>query len=160
MKHLKTYESLRDKMTPKVLSVEDKYAAIHFDKLYEIWDKFTPMKKVKNVYYTISHYGGLLITYCDPKTYKGNEEIGYEKDHIVKINKGWTIYTNTSGQNRDYNNEEYITNTDDFNVILKSVINDRYPNNKDIIADIKKEIKKKEDDLDFLNHIEKLRETL
>jgi len=161
MKHLKPYnESIRDKMTGKELSEEDKYAYEQFDKIKFIDDKFSSIKKINNVYYSISYLHSILITYCDPKTYKGNEEIGYQQYHIVKIKKDWTIYTNTSGTNRDYKNENYIINTDNFNTILKKVIEECHKDIGSHIDIIKEEIKEKKSILSRLKYIKNLRETL
>jgi len=161
MKHLKPYnESLRDKMTPKDLSPDDKYAHENFDKIKSISGESTQMKKINNVYYLLSHSHGFLVTYCDPKTYKGDEEIGYQQDHIVKIKKGWTLYINIHGINRNYDNKYYITNSDNLNDILKKVIERCY---SDVDALIKEKEKKKEElesDINHLKEIKKLKETL
>jgi len=161
MKNFKQYnESLTDQMTPKNLSDDDKYVYEQYDKLKIVDNKLTPLKKVNNVYYTLSHYFSLLVTYCDPKTYKGDEEIGYQQDHIVKIKKGWTLYTRINNKNRDYNNKDYIINTDNFDVIHKKIIEECHKGIESHIDDVKQEIKEKEALLNRLEDIKKLKETL
>jgi len=128
-------ESLRDKMKPKDLPDDVKDILNKFDQFYEIDDRFTNLSMKNNIYNSINFYF--------------NIEIEYSAD-----NNKWIIFKSYKGT--VYNDiDEIALETDDFNLVLKYVVNKCFYNSIDsYINDTKEEIKDKET---YLNKLEKFK---
>lgn len=154
-------ETLRDKMTPKIFSKEDKEIIDKFEELGKIVVDFTDVKKMGDFYYSHLPKHGITITYIHPNYHETDMKLG---DWVTY--KNWTIYTNTQLSNNDTRMEDII-NTDDFDVIIKSLIDIIYKDSSfnEYIIKVKNEISKTQQEMKnktswYTNRVHELEEEI
>jgi hypothetical protein len=144
-------------MKGKDLSENEKNIYDHFEELKRVDGFFTPLQKMGNFYYSHQYRKSISVTYVDPKDHKEGMEINGNK-----IYDGWSLYTKTNFSKSEFEINENIMNSDDFNTILKLVVDICYENVNfdEEIEGAKEEIELIEERIEKLEYVKNLQNTL